>query len=46
MKKEKLIELINSGEGHQVEFKEKVPRPNDLASEIVAFANTDGGTSF
>jgi len=44
MKKEKLIELINSGEGHQVEFKEKVPRPNDLASEIVAFANTDGGT--
>ncbi|MBU0569018.1 putative DNA binding domain-containing protein [bacterium] len=44
MKKQKLIELINSGECSQVEFKEKVPRPDELASEIVAFANTDGGT--
>jgi ATP-dependent DNA helicase RecG len=44
MKEEKLIELINSGEGPQVEFKEMVPASNNLASEIVAFANTDGGT--
>lgn len=44
MDKERLMELINLGEGTCVEFKEKVPHPNDLASEIVAFANTDGGT--
>lgn len=44
MKKETLRELINPGESSQVEFKEKVPAPNELASEIVAFANTDGGT--
>jgi len=44
MEKDKLIELINSGEGTQVEFKEKVPEPNELAGEIVAFANTEGGS--
>lgn len=44
MEKDKLIELINLGEGPQVEFKEDVPQPDELASEIVAFANTDGGT--
>lgn len=44
MEKEKLMKLIRSGEGPQVEFKEKVPAPNELACEIVAFANTEGGT--
>jgi ATP-dependent DNA helicase RecG len=44
MKKEKLIGLIDSGEGLQIEFKERIPPPDELASEIVAFANTDGGT--
>jgi len=44
MEKDKLRELINSGEGPQVEFKEKVPEANELAGEIVAFANTEGGT--
>lgn len=40
----KIAGLINSGEGPQIEFKERVPRPDDLVSEIVALANTDGGT--
>jgi len=44
MNKKKLLRLISSGEGLRVEFKENLPKPEELASEIVAFANTDGGT--
>jgi len=37
--------LIKKGEGLQVEFKEAFPgNANDIAKEIVAFANTQGGT--
>ncbi len=35
--------LAQLGEGHTIEFKRKVPRPERIAKEIIAFANTDGG---
>ena len=31
------------GEGANIEFKRKVPRPSRMAKEIIAFANTHGG---
>ena len=38
-----LRELLQAGEGAKVEFKRDEVRPNQLAKEIVAFANTNGG---
>lgn len=43
MDKEKLTEIIETGEDSFVEFKEEEVHPDDLAAEIVAFANTEGG---
>jgi ATP-dependent DNA helicase RecG len=39
----KLIETIKNGEGPYVEFKEQEVKAIDLAAEIVAFSNSDGG---
>lgn len=39
-----LIEIISKGEGPYIEFKEEKIKPNDLAGEIVSFANMEGGT--
>ena len=36
-------EMIEKGEDYYTEFKEEAAHPDDLASEIVAFANSDGG---
>lgn len=37
--------LVSQGEGPTVEFKREIPRQaDDLATELVAFANTRGGT--
>jgi len=41
-----LNQRIGAGENYHSEFKEKPPRPDDLAAEIVAFANSDGGEIF
>lgn len=38
-----LYELIANGENSYVEFKNEKVSPNDLAAEIVAFANFEGG---
>ncbi len=35
--------LAATGEGLTVEFKKRVPRPERIAREVIAFANTDGG---
>ena len=43
MSKEELTELIVNGENSEVEFKEDNIRPEQLAKEIVAFANGYGG---
>jgi predicted HTH transcriptional regulator len=39
-----LKELVRQGEGHSLEFKLKTNHPDKIVREIVAFANTDGGT--
>ncbi|MDI7246075.1 MAG: ATP-binding protein [Bacillota bacterium] len=38
-----LAERIRAGENLHTEFKAGIGNANDLACEIVAFANTDGG---
>ena len=35
--------LASLGEGRQLEFKNRVPRPERIAREVIALANTDGG---
>ena len=43
MTTDEMLELIKKGENQTVEFKEKSVKPNELAKEIVAFANTNEG---
>jgi len=38
-----IVSLLEQGEGQSVEFEKSVPPPDDIAREIVAFANADGG---
>lgn len=38
-----IVERIHKGENLHTEFKQGPVRPDDLAAELVAFANTDGG---
>jgi len=40
---DELIQLLDQGEGQQVEFDKVIPSPDDIAREYVAFANSDGG---
>lgn len=40
---QELKQLAALGEGPSLEFKRKVPRPQRIAKEIIALANTDGG---
>ena len=35
--------LAAMGEGQHLEFKNRVPRPERIAREVIALANTDGG---
>ncbi len=44
MDKNKLIDIIASGENSYVQFKADFKSPNQLAAEIVAFANSNEGT--
>lgn len=43
MEKRELLEIIDKGEDYYTEFKEQAAHPDDLAAEIVGFANSDGG---
>lgn len=40
---QELTQLVSLGEGANLEFKRKVPRPERIAKELIAFANTRGG---
>ena len=40
---QELNQLASLGEGPSLEFKRKVPRPERIAKEVIAFANTRGG---
>lgn len=43
MTRRELEQLVGLGEGISLEFKRRVPRPERIAKEIVALANTNGG---
>ena len=43
MTRDDLKRLAGLGEGRQLEFKNRVPRPERIAREVIALANTDGG---
>lgn len=43
MNETELLQLIQQWEDSYTEFKEETAHPDDLATAIVAFANTDGG---
>jgi ATP-dependent DNA helicase RecG len=43
MNADQIRQLIAQGEGNTVEFKVNLPVPAELAKEMVALANTDGG---
>ncbi|MDP4199663.1 MAG: putative DNA binding domain-containing protein [Bacteroidota bacterium] len=43
IRRHELYELIDSGEGSDVEFKRRFSSPEKIAREIIAFANTRGG---
>jgi predicted HTH transcriptional regulator len=40
---DEIMQLLEQGEGQQVEFDKTIPSPDDIAREYVAFANSDGG---
>ncbi len=40
---QELKQLVGLGEGLHLEFKRRVPRPERIAKEIIALANTSGG---
>jgi len=40
---QELNQLVALGEGPSLEFKHRVPRPERIAKEMIALANTDGG---
>ena len=44
LSEKELSRLIKQGENESVEFKSSRVRPESLSREIVAFANTNGGT--
>ncbi|MBU1398949.1 MAG: ATP-binding protein, partial [Proteobacteria bacterium] len=46
MKKEQLFSLISLGEDSTCQFKTDVKNSDSLASEMAAFANSEGGTIF
>jgi predicted HTH transcriptional regulator len=38
-----ILELLEQGEGQSVEFEKGIPSEDDVARELVAFSNADGG---
>ena len=39
-----VLDLISAGEGQTVKFKRDISQRSDTAGELIAFANTTGGT--
>ncbi|MBU0672134.1 MAG: putative DNA binding domain-containing protein [Candidatus Margulisbacteria bacterium] len=40
---EEIMSLLDQGEGQSVEFEKTIPSEDDIARELVAFSNADGG---
>ena len=44
---EELKQIIQQGEGYNIEFKQSIPsKVSDIAKELCAYANANGGTIF
>jgi len=43
MNEQELLTIINSGESSKAQFKERLPHPDSLAHEMIAFSNSHGG---
>jgi predicted HTH transcriptional regulator len=43
MNEQELLQIISGGESSTVQFKERLPHPDSLAHEIIAFSNSRGG---
>jgi len=43
MTEQEIKEIINAGESSKVQFKERLPNPDNLAHELIAFSNSHGG---
>lgn len=46
MNEKEVLEMLKNGESSKVEFKQEGVSPDKMASKIVAFANSEGGTIF
>ena len=44
MDSDELSAIIGRGESSKVQFKERMPHPDSLAHELIAFSNSQGGT--
>lgn len=40
---DEIVTLLEQGEGQSVEFEKQIPSPEDIARDMTAFANSDGG---
>lgn len=40
---DEILELLEQGEGQSVEFEKNIPSEDDIARELAAFSNADGG---
>jgi len=43
MNEQELLQIINGGESSTAQFKERLPHPDSLAHEMIAFSNSHGG---
>jgi len=43
MTEQELLTIINGGESSKAQFKERLPHPDSLAHEMIAFSNSHGG---
>ena len=43
MNEEELLQIIGGGESSKLQFKERLPHPDSLAHELIAFSNSKGG---
>jgi len=43
MTEQELLNIINGGETSKTQFKERLPHPDSLAHEMIAFSNSHGG---
>ena len=46
MNVQELFQILEGGESSKVQFKERLPHPDSLVKELIAFSNSQGGIIF